>query len=434
MTQYNELIILDISSDGRGVTRLPSGMVVMIPDCLPGDTVSAEIEVESGDKPKYQIVSSQITKPSPDRVAHSCEHLAEGCQGSILGALDYEAGLKLKHKRLVESLRRIGKLEDLEVKPVILVSTRWQYRDRIELKMIPNGDAWSVSFSGSRGDVAIRTCQIAKESINRVLSQIDSHPVTDSDTYPQNRLLLRDNGRGQAVGVVYVTSKLELTTLAQMTEWLDVLDLNGWQIRETKSIADRFFNSKLAGSAGNPNIYVKTGDKELITSPAVFTQTNSDMAGTLLSTVLKPIPVSCRLLDLYGGYGSFAIAHALRGGQSTVVESMSDSISSGRIFCRQNALNVKYITSNLSRKADWMKWRIKYGACIVDPPRAGLSNTILNWIQARGADKLIYVSCHPAALARDLKQLTKYKIIEIQPIDMFPQTTELETVVVLGRG
>ncbi len=434
MNNSYELKIFDLSSDGRGVTKLPSGRVVMIPNCLPGDKISAIINEDSEGKSDYKVLTKEIIEPSPDRIPHNCEHSSDGCQGSIFGALDYRAGLELKQKMLVETLKRIGKFDNLEVEPIIPSTNQWKYRDRVELKLTSTEKSMAVSFSGINGDVCIRNCQLAKESINQALSYIKSNTTSSTENSSAgNRLLIRDNGHNQSVGVLYFLEKLDSNKTTRLTGWLNSLGLNGWQIRETKLISTRFTKSKLVSSTGNTNIYIKIGKKELIASPNIFTQANADMSETLINVVLKSVPNNCRLLDLYGGYGSFGITHAMRGGQSDIVESMKNSIIAGRTFCKENSLKVKFITSNLNQKADWMKWQIKYGACIVDPPHSGLSETIRKWLQARGADRLIYVSCHPAALARDIRQLTNYKISEIQPIDMFPQTTELESVVVLDR-
>ena len=134
-----------------------------------------------------------------------------------------------------------------------------------------------------------------------------------------------------------------------------------------------------------------------------------------------------------GGFGMFSLAHAIRGGRVMVVEVSQKASDAGRRFMGENRLAVTYVEQDLAYRPFRYQDMSQFDAMIVDPPRSGLHGRVLRQINTVGPRRLIYVSCHPAALARDLALLTSYTRVSLNPVDLFPQTPEVEVVAVLER-
>ena len=196
----------------------------------------------------------------------------------------------------------------------------------------------------------------------------------------------------------------------------------------------RFFVSEVIDETGVTRVFFQTdSEHELYAGPAVFTQTNTGMSGILRKLVLENLPSGGKIIDMFGGYGAYAVDYVVsKGGTAVVMDSSHESVKAGRKFASKYNLPVEYLDVNLNR-ANFRLDGKKYDALTVDPPRKGLDGNIAQKLNDEGPPTIIYVSCHPAALARDLKYFDKYKTENFIPIDLFPQTPELETVCILHR-
>jgi len=428
--------IHDITQDGRGVGRLESGRVIMVPGCFPGDEISADVQETTSTKGALSGTLIEVLVNSPHRSTHPCEHLCQGCSGSILGALKYEYTTEWKFNHLSETLRRIGGLKNAKIEPIIPSVQKWDYRDRIELQLVPEEAGLRPAFHGREGPVPIKSCSLAMPSINEVLKNIKLG-FSDSDeelfrTF-KPRLLLRDNGHGEAVAVLFLFSSPNLKVPIRFKDWLLDLDLAGWQIRLAKTTELRFSKSTTAMKRGKSDINIKTSIGDITADPSVFTQVNRSMADTLINTALAHAPDGGKLLDLYGGYGAFGLEYAIRGGSAEVIDSAGAAIAAGENFAQRKDLSVVYNTLDLNKNTFLIGAKSTRDACIVDPPRSGIGQKMRKWVQIKGPKRLIYVSCHPAALARDIAALSNYKPVIFYPVDMFPNTPDVETVAIFDR-
>ncbi|HHE46182.1 MAG TPA: class I SAM-dependent RNA methyltransferase [Bacteroidetes bacterium] len=436
--------ITDLSSDGRGVTRNAVGQVAFITGAIPGDRVTAVFgrAVHKGPIPGRV---KEIVHPSPDRIDHPCPHYAEGCPASPLGAMRYEAELIWKRKRIIETLRRIGRISNPPVTDPLPSPKSWGYRGRVELQLVWKDDKWRLAYYGPDGPVAVGNCPLAVEAVQKALKSLNNgldQILTPARFQLDNlggliremRLMVRDNGRGEAIAQLFLVSPSEqITEYQPLVQWLNGGDLAGWRISRTPQMDTRMILSTVIAEAGNPKVLFELGESSLEVEPTVFTQVNRFLTQSLIEITLETIPRRSRVLDLYGGFGMFALAHAMRGGRAMVVESSREALDAGSEFMSRNHLAVNYVYQDLDHRRFRYQDMKLFDALIVDPPRSGISSGIRRQMNAAAPRRIVYVSCHPAAMARDIAALSTYTIVSINPVDMFPNTPEIETVVVLER-
>ncbi len=429
--------VFDLTADGRGVARQPGGRIVFIRGALPGDKVIAHIHKTESKGPLSGWVEELIAA-SPHRIEHLCPHFVDGCTASPLGAMQDANAEEWKQQHVRETLKRIARMADPPVSPIIRSPDPWAYRDRIELSLEWRKDRWNMGYRHAREVLPIRTCLLVKNPVQQAQQRLAASLANGGLPAPEGRwqrglrLLLRDNGAGDAVAVLFVIAQRAAST-EPLAAWLNTGELAGWQIRRARTVNSRMFDAVVEAESGRCDITLPIGDKAILLNPTTFSQANHGAAFALLAHVLDQIPKDAHLLDLYGGFGYFALHHALRGGTATVVESAEEAVETGRNFAANQALKVQYIQGDLSQPG-FLKTNLNnYDSVLLDPPRKGAHKPVLSRLNRHGPDRLIYVSCHSAALARDLGRLPMYRPVEFTPVDLFPQTPEVEVVAVLER-
>ncbi len=429
--------IHDLGADGRGVARCSNGRVVMVAGALPGDRVEAQL-VRVPAKGAASGVVERLIEPSPDRVEHPCLHAAEGCPACPLGALRYERELAWKRKHLGQTLRRIGGLKDTQLGGIVYSPKRWRYRERLELHLVQDGKQWLFGYRARETVVPIRDCLLGSGELGRIIGKLSGSldslaAVAASSASEPMRLLIRENGRGEVVCVLFLL-KYRSGDLPAMAGWLEAGGTGGWQIRKARSTASRFFNSKVLEESGTPWVHLPVDGRHVRAEPTVFVQANPDAAKLLVEEVLASFPADARLLDLYGGYGAFGLAHAVRGGSATVIDSSSEAVHAGKVFADESGLELSFHSLDLDRASPAEIPLEGHDVAILDPPRSGVGGNLAELLNRKGPHQIIYVSCHPAAFARDQKLLKNYRVLRVVPFDLFPATPELETMAVIERA
>ena len=426
--------ITDFSSQGLGVGRRASGQVAMIPYTVPGD--QAEVDFEFA-KPKGIAFGKlmSISSSSDDRGTHPCIHYSQGCRGSLLGAYDYKKGLTWKRNHLLTTLERIGKLKSPDVREVYPSPLEWNYRDRLEFQLQLKPGRIQIGFMGDNGIIPIKTCCLSMNHIQDCLqNMLKTISTLKVDTVREDcRLLFRDNGLGQAVAVLFITDE-STENYELLTRLLQQSGLARWEIRQVDDFKLRFVSSKLIEMVGETFIYVKFGRYSMELPLLSFTQTNPSAAALLRRLVIDLIPDKANLLDLYGGYGAFALEYVNRkSGSALVLESSHSMVKAGREFAKKVSLPVKFLQSDLNYPVSINKSFGQFDVVIADPPRDGLHRNVIKYLNTNGPKQLIYVSCHTAALARDIKELKRYTPEYFIPVDMFANTARLETIALFTR-
>jgi 23S rRNA (uracil1939-C5)-methyltransferase len=401
-----DVTIDSIAFGGDGVAR-HQGFVIFVPDVIPGETV--RVRITAAKRSYGRGVPAVLLRPSPDRVEPRCGvyGLCGGCQYQHM---KYERSLALKERQLGEVLQRIGGIcVDGIAAPIRPAPAAWNYRNAITLKVRMSESGSEVGYF-ARDNVTfvpIQVCPIAIDAINETLSDIPA-------------MLAEFKRPGKITG-------------------LTVRHAGGETL-----VFPRY--QKPYRFASRERLKYEYGDIFFLYGPRCFFQVNHSMIPTLLDLVgeaLAPAgealaPAGETLFDLYAGVGLFSLALAGRFRRVVGIEHSAESVEYFKENVHRNGLgNVNVVRGAVEEMLSGVlrKCRDEDMSVLVDPPREGMRPGVIRILNAARARRLVYVSCDPATLARDLKLLgASYCLRRVTPVDMFPQTGHLEAVAVLeGR-
>ncbi len=418
------LAIDTLSYGPFGIGRL-NGKAVMIPFAAPGDTVVARI-VES--KERYDVAEMlRLVTPSTHRQAPPCPYVGS-CGGCSWQHLRYEAQLQAKQQSVADALRRIGKLERFEVRPIIASPREYRYRRRIRLQC-DSSKRLGFFRPSSHQLVEIASCHIAAPDAERLLGPIRSWILGLSTAMEYVEIVTSDDS--------------ELAVIAAGSSGrFDPADE-----ARCRSLLEN--NARIAGIVmrgagwrrgwGEPGVSVVTEDGLTLTIDAdVFTQVNAEGNRRLVNELLRAgdFHSQDRVLELYCGAGNFTLSIAKRAGEIVAIESSRAAVDNGKRNAEVHGFqNVLWINAQTSAALKQLKRRERFSKIVLDPPRPGAPGIAAD-LAALGAQKLFYVSCNPATLARDLSALEKngYKLQWVQPLDLFPHTFHVESLALMVRS
>ncbi len=403
----DEKIIIRADSPAYGGLAIGrrEGKVVLIKGAIPGETVEAVVELEKKD---YCITSAvEILEPSPDRVEPGCGSNCGGCQ---LQYVAYGRQVRLKEEVLKETLRRTAKLDVDLAEP--LTGEPWHYRRRGQFKV-------------SRGRVGL-----FKEK---------SHDVIDMTSCPLMTPEVND-ALAKSRGIVAKTEAAELHLSHGDDGVAALIKAPGGKTNWEKAAAALI-------EAGLVGVWVQAGRRLLkygrdfialdlcglkyTVSPASFFQSNWGLNRRLAALVvdgLGPLDGK-RVLDLYSGAGNFSLPISAQAAEVVAVEENPFAVQDGKRNLQLNGIgNCSFVRSG----TDGYRPDGRFDIIIADPPRTGLSDAAKDKILALKPERVVYVSCDPATLARDLKALSgQYAVASVRLVDFFPQTYHIETMAIL---
>ncbi|HUK40720.1 MAG TPA: 23S rRNA (uracil(1939)-C(5))-methyltransferase RlmD [Candidatus Acidoferrales bacterium] len=400
------------------------GKAVMIPATAPGDTVAARI-VESNDK--YDIGAMvRLVAPSPARQNPPCPYVGE-CGGCCWQHLQYEAQLKAKQRSVEDALQRIGKLHGFELRPIISSPQEYRYRRRIRLQW--HGRRLGFYRPASHDLIEIDSCLIAEDKLNAIIR-------------PLRTFLER-----LASEVEYV----EVVTGDDSNQIVAVAKLAGEFIKQDEAACKRFVEpgSDIDGLIFQNGDWRRTWGRTLISiwleenlclsvDGDVFTQVNRDGNRIVINQLLAAgdFHKDDRVLELYGGAGNFTLPMAKRSSEVVTVENHRPSVNSGKSSAELNRIdNIRWIRAAVPAAIQRLsQQRERFSKIVLDPPRAGAKG-IEQSLASLGAERILYISCNPTTLARDIADLAKhgYKPTMVQPIDLFPHTFHVETLAIMTQ-
>ena len=412
---------------GDGLARLPDGKTVFVPFVLPGEEVSATIAREKSSFAR--ATADEIVKPSVKRTQARCPYFA-ACGGCHYQHTGYSTQLEFKREILRETLLRNAKLE---WKGQIFThsSEPWHYRNRAQMK-VRSGQDFAMGYYrfGSHELLEINECPISSPAINRLAGKVREigleggvpQGVTEIEFFADHadaRMVLELHHAEGAQGISDFAAALQS------------------RFAEIQGIA-LFVNPPAGSSAlpqlqdtvGNATLLYQVGEKAFRVSAGSFFQTNRYMPQKLVDTVVDDFFGNIAL-DLYSGVGLFANHLAKRFTRVFAVESAPASAADLQANALKNVVPVKTAAEQFLPRCINMNPDL----VVVDPPRAGLGPKSTQLLAALRVKRIVYVSCDPATLARDLRMLleTGYHVEQVHMIDMFPQTFHLESVVRLAR-
>ncbi|MBQ9826602.1 MAG: 23S rRNA (uracil(1939)-C(5))-methyltransferase RlmD [Firmicutes bacterium] len=404
--------ITDISSDGEGIGRTAEGMVVFVPGALPGDTIEAEVLLKEGSRSAKGVLL-RIAEPSPDRIEPPCPYAAE-CGGCPLMGLSYKAQLALKQKHVEDALLRIGGFkagEDYVLKDIIFAKDGAEatpqdidadypmplrYRNKAEFAI--SGNRVGYLKRGTHSIVEPKDCviqqQAAMDTVERVRAELK--PTQKYFT----RLVVRTSRAG------------EVMTIKE--------DRDGGFVSDRRILKDE--------------IVTAAGTLKTEISPQSFYQVNSEGCSILYTKAQQyaRLTGSESLLDLYCGAGSIGLSMAGQCARVIGVESVKPAVlDANRNAVINGIVNATFVCGRAEDVIDTKLQGVKADVVVLDPPRAGCAKSLLEAVLKIAPQRVVYVSCNPSTLARDLKVLCEdsgYRLVEATPVDMFPGTLHVETV------
>lgn len=417
---------------GDAIGRLSDGRAVFIPFGIPGESVRVRLTEEKKNFARGEII--EILEASKDRIQPRCKHFGE-CGGCHYQNLPYEKQLEIKTEILRDQLIRIGKIENPPFQSMIASPNPWNYRNHIQFSLTEDGKLGFVSHLAlsealaekKRGEgfgvMAITECHLPEPSINDFWPQLEFEPGTDIE-----RVSLRA-GKDDDLMLVLDSESPEPPDL---------------EIEAGISVA-HIYEENTVIIAGNDHILIRVLGRDFKVSAPSFFQVNTIMAGKMVQHLLASLPVSgsATLLDIYCGVGLFSAFFATKYKNVIGIES-SASACEDFVANLDEFDNVELYEGTAEEVLPNLVGRIGRDSIpdgdnppyvIVDPPRAGIERHALDAIVRLKPQMIAYVSCDPSTLARDAKRLIEggYKLKEVTPFDLFPQTYHIESISIFER-
>ncbi len=413
--------IESIAFGGSGVAR-EGGKVIFVKGGVPRDVLAVRIIKDKGSYAEA-IIESVIT-PSPERAEPACEVFGT-CGGCQLQNLGYSAQLREKENMLRETLRRTGGFDDLSVEPIFPSKSEYSYRTRVRLAAWYYAGRWHIGYNigGTHRKVGITSCPISDGPINGAIGRIASVLYSfDRPEFPLEFVQISSGGSTAYISLVARSGK--------QPGALNVLAKHLGRFPETENVSIR-------GRSEAEFEFGLSGMK-FLANPSVFTQSNPGVNEAIVRTVLEwAAPLEgLKILDLYSGIGNFSVPLASGAEKVVSVEINRFPAALARKNAEINGVkNVSFVTApSAEAVSELVQKGETFDLIVLDPPREG-AKEILECIASLSTGKIIYVSCDPVTLSRDLKRLKElgWSPRRVRPFDMFPQTYHVESVSLLSR-
>jgi 23S rRNA (uracil-5-)-methyltransferase RumA len=413
---------------GKGLAR-HDGRVLFVRGAIPAEIVAV---IGGALKKGYQEAAIRdIVRASPDRVVPLCP-VYETCGGCQLQHIEYEAQLKLKRDMLAETLARVGKLKFDDLAPVIPSPNAYGYRSSIRFTVFRQRGGFALGFhqEGSHKPVEAACCLLTPDPVRRLIAQA-SERLAGRRTLPMRPEALEVK-YSVAFGSILLIWRTGPATREQARE---LWDLCG----DGPNVVGQVVISRNGTRwvTGQDWVADRLGDLLFRISDRSFMQANWALNETLSRTVAEwaaPSP-GLRVLELFAGIGTLGLPIAKRGALVTLVEGNPWAMADARHAAKTNHVGRCRFRPESAEAFLETVHPGEYDVTLVDPPRTGLSEACAQGLMRLGSSRLLYLSCDPPTLARDLARLCAggYRITRMQPVDLFPQTAHLETLVELVR-
>ncbi len=434
-----EVVIDDLSDTGDGVGRFEE-RVVFIPDTVPGDRILARLVRV---KPKYAYGKLyEILERSPHRRRPSCI-VADKCGGCQWQSVAYEYQLKAKFNQVVQALERIGGFTNPPVDPVLAAPEALGYRNKVTYPLSRSAEGQVQAGYYQKGThqlINLNQCPVQDERLNPLLKEIKQDIYKRgwsiyNETRHQGRLRHLGLRIGRRTGEMLLTMVVtdwtlqELETQAQ--EWLDRYPkLVGVSLNLNAKVTNTIFGEKTRCIAGQAYLLEQFAGLEFQMLPTTFFQVYTEAAEALLEVIKQQLNLQGQevLVDAYCGIGTLSLPLASQVKQVIGLEVQAAAVEQARFNAwRNNIENATFQLGSVEKSLPTLA--IKPNVVLLDPPRQGCDRAVIDALIATKPQKIVYVSCKPATLARDLKLLcsdANYKLVSVQPADFFPQTSHVE--------
>lgn len=453
--------ITGVAAEGKSIARVDD-MVVFIPYGAPGDVVNIKLDKKKRSYAEAHIVD--MVKPSPDRVTPACEHFGV-CGGCKWQHIPYESQLRYKRDQVVDALTRIAKVEIPEVNPTLGSKETFCYRNKLEYtfsckcwitfedlrsgREIANRNALGFHIPGAFDKVLdIKKCWLQDDLSNRIRLFVRQYALAKGYEFYD---IKAQQGLMRTLMVrIASTGEVMLIVVFARPEQEKIDDMMGAIVAEFPEITSLLYvvNQKVNDTIADQEVITYRGRDyineemeglQFRIGPKSFYQTNSLQAYELYKVArrmacLKPDDL---VYDLYTGTGTIANFVARQVKKVVGIEYVPEAIADAKLNSEVNGIDNTIFFAGDMKDVLTDGFIAEHGrpnVMIIDPPRAGMHEDVVNVILNARPERIVYVSCNPATQARDLALMDSlYRVEEVQPVDMFPHTHHVENVVRMTR-
>jgi len=442
------LDIIDQGHEGQGVGKI-DGFTVFVEDAIAGESV--EVKIVKVEKNFAFGKLLKILKKSESRISPACPVYAR-CGGCQIQHMSYDAQLKFKTKLVRETIQRIGGLENVQVNEAIGMKEPWNYRNKAQYPVGTVDGKMVFGFYASRTHEIIqgqdciiqdkKSYEIAKSAVE--FFQEQKIPAYDEKTGKGiiRHIMVRTGFKTGKTMLAIVTNAYNFPESKAFSEYIKL------KFSEVKSIVqniNRRNTNVILGDSnkvllGSDYISDEIGEYTFKISPLSFFQVNPVQTEVLYNKAVEFAGLSGKetVFDLYSGIGTISMFLSAKAkkvyGIEVVEPAVNDAIENAKL---NNITNTEFICGEVEKIVPQMYRKgIKADVVVLDPPRKGCERVLIDTVVEIGPEKIVYVSCNPGTLARDLKIFSEkgYIAKEVQPVDMFPQTYHVECVVLIEKG
>jgi len=437
-----EVDIARLDDDGVAVGR-HEGKDVLVAGALPGEKVVAAIE-HTGQRRIVARLRKVLTR-HPDRITPTCGHTG-ACQGCSLIAMAYQAQLRFKEVKVRAALAGHPSLKGTEVQPVWAAAQPLGYRTNAKLVMGKERGQIKIGLyrRGTHEVVDIGDCPLHHPLINRIVAVVREE-VARQEIFIYNPdkkrgllryLVVKVSPSHNKAMVTFVTAEKNFREVTHLAKWLQkkVPEVVSVQQNVNPTEGNAVFGRDTLRILGTPDLLDQVGDIRLRIAPASFFQVNNEQAARIYALVRQWANLSRQetAVDLYCGIGGIALHLAADAGRVIGIESVEEAVRNAKENARMNGVaNCTFVAGDAAELIEDLGAHLQPGSvAVLNPPRGGCERQVLEVLAGLQPRTIIYVSCSPETLARDLDILAGlgYRTAEIQPIDMFPQTPHVESV------
>ena len=435
-----------LGTSGEGVGRA-DGFTVFVTGALPGEDVEARIAEVKKTYARGQLV--QVVKASKDRVVPLCPIYAD-CGGCQLQHLSYAAQLRAKRQQVIDAVTRIGKRPDLPVHATLGAVEPWHYRNKMQFPVgREKGQTIIGCFAqGSHRIIDTRDCQIQAAGNNAILNAVrdvvNELRISVYDEDHHRGVLRHVMGRVGEKGDLMVCLVTATPQLPHEREVIKLLRKKLPQMVSLQQNIQTYHNNVILGREtrllwGRPTILDRIGRLDFHISPRSFFQVNTAQAEVLYSKALEYANLQGEetVIDAYCGTGTITLFLARHAREVIGIEIVKPAIHDAEKNARDNgSKNAQFLVGDATEVMPRLyRQGVRADVVVVDPPRAGCTPTVLETFAHMQPQRIVYVSCNPASLARDIAILDDlgYTAQEVQPVDMFPMTSHVESVALIVR-
>ena len=449
-------------------------LVVFVPWCVPGDVCDVQIHRKKHSFAEGEVV--RFVEQSKVRAVPFCQHFGV-CGGCKWQNLPYDEQLRFKQQQVFDQLTRIGKIELPEFRPILGSVKTQEYRNKLDFgcankRYLTKEEFQRREESGERREGAslkdvpaigfhitgafdkilpIERCWLMDDIQNRIRNEIRDYATREGLSFFDLRqqvgllrdVIFRNSASGELMVIIqfhYDETGGEREAKALLQHIADKFpEITSLLYLDNQKCNDTIGDQQILTFKGTDHIYELMEDLRFKVGPKSFYQTNTEQAYHLYSVVREFAGLTGRELvyDLYTGTGTIANFVAKKAGKVIGIEYVPEAIEDAKVNSEVNGItNTLFFAGDMKDvlSDDFIREHGRPDVIITDPPRAGMHPDVVKTILRAAPERIVYVSCNPATQARDLQVLdTDYRVVQVQPVDMFPHTPHVENVVLLER-